>query len=154
MVTTNPATDVAPVASHQRPPLDLEWVVPGMATYLASFFLPAVGGGSRWIPGWDCARTTLILAFGKFDSLSLNLLGMGLGLVNPLVLLYFASWAFHAGERVRFGIAMAATALIPLSWRFIAAIHLAVGIGHVLWVGGLLLMLLPELVWFFRGGRP
>jgi len=143
MVTTNPATDVAPVASHQRPPLDLDWVVPGMPNCLDSFFLPAVGGGSRWIPGWDCARTRLILAFGKFDSLSLN-----------LVLLYFASRAFHAGERVRFGIAMAATALIPLSWRFIAAIHLAVGIGHVLWVGGLLLMLLPELVWFFRGGRP
>jgi hypothetical protein len=154
MVTTNPATDIEPVASHQRPPLDLGWVVPGTAIYLASFFLPAVGGGGTWIPGWDCARMALILAFGRFDSLSLHLLGMGIGLVNPLVLLYFASWAFHAGERIRFGIAMAATALIPLSWIFIAAMHLAAGIGHVLWVGGLWLILLPEVVRFSRGGRP
>ena len=152
MVITNPVTDVEPAASRQRPPLEWTCVAPGAAIYLASFFLPAVGEGNRWIPGRDCARMALILAFGKFDSLSLHLLGIGL--VNPLVLLYFAFWAFGAGESVRFGIAMAATALIPLSWIFLAMTHLAVGIGHVLWVGGLLMMLIPEVVWFFRGGRP
>jgi hypothetical protein len=151
MFTSNTFPDLAHAGTQERWPLGRTCVSVGAAIYLASFFLPAVGDGS-WIKGWECARIALLLAFAPPHVLSLLLLGSGL--INPLVLVYFSLRVLGVGERIRRWIAIAAMTLIPLSWIFLALTHLEVGVGHVLWVGGLLLMLLPDVLRFVRRGRP
>src|SRR5205085_1260388 len=91
---------------------------------------------------WQCAELALLLPFAAPSLGMLPLLAAGL--VNPLALVYLGLRVSDASERWRYRIAFATLSLIPFSWVFLATMHLSIGAGHVAWVAGLLLMLLPE----------
>jgi len=125
--------------------------IPGAAIYLASFFLPAVGtGAGAW--GWLCAWLALTAPFGEVRG-ALGLLLLGSGLINVLVLAYAGARAFGARVAVRFRIALITLCLVPMSWIAIALLREPVRIGHVVWIAGLLLIMLPDVIAFFRGEK-
>ncbi len=114
----------------------------GATLYTISFALPAVSvrayDGSS-VSGWDCARVTLI---ASISSRGLSLPFLASGLINPLAMAWLVLRLKGAQPRVRRVLAFAVLSLVPVTW-YVMARDLSVRIGHVVWVAGLLLMLIP-----------
>jgi hypothetical protein len=134
----------------------------GLTSYIVSFVLPAIelpssgsmgsnifSGGS--IKGFLCALYALIAPLSSPTPGSL--LALAAGSVNVLALLSLAARRLDWPEEHRCVVALAAIALIPFSLPAIGMLHASIRIGHVVWVSGLLLFLVPELVQYARGGR-
>jgi hypothetical protein len=135
----------------------------GFLMAAVAFALPAVKGagggpGSDPYSGWLCAVTAATATGGllrsglspgndAFGSLCLVLSGW----VNPLVVIYllFLFGARFAGAR-RVTAAAILVCLIA-TWIFLAIAPMIPLVGHFLWVGGILLILVPELFTLFRG---
>jgi len=135
--------------------------IAGFAIFALAFFLPAVappatesGPGSGPVRGWVCAGFSLIpsgalirhpvdaTASKHWDEYALLLSGW----VNPLVLIYLLfcirpGWIWRRR-------AVGAAILICLggAWAFLAHEHLTLLVGHYLWVAGILMLLMPELM--------
>jgi hypothetical protein len=120
----------------------------GVMVYLASFFLPAVivTRYSESIPGWGCALLALSPPFNPKAWTLSGLLLLAIGLINPMVLAYLYLRVRQKGGRLRRRIAIVALVLIPPTWIFLAIEHMAVDIGHVAWIAGLLMMLGHEAI--------
>jgi hypothetical protein len=143
MLISDTATDSA------RSSLAPVSVIAGLALYLTSFFLPAVGGHPPMI-GWQCAWLALMIPFREMSGVT-SLVLLASGLINQLLLIYLSMRTAGARLAARSRVALSALCLIPMSWLFIAMMRQPVGIGHVLWAAGLLLIVLPDLIAFFRG---
>jgi hypothetical protein len=132
----------------------------GVVLYLVSFFLPAVmdsghGSGllidffsphaSGSLQGWECAWQCLL--FGVHGAPTF----LASGLINPLILAYFVLRVGDAAPRIRMRIGIVAMALIPVTWIVIATTDSCAQIGHVLWIGGMLLMVGPGIWRGLRG---
>ncbi len=120
----------------------LPWLLGlGAAVYAISFALPAVEGRPGGaVSGWECAWVVLAVGFGEHP---FSFVICAIGLINPLTLVYCLLRVLHILPRVRRGLAIAALSFVPLCW-YVMAHDLRVEIGHLAWVAGLLLMLLPE----------
>jgi hypothetical protein len=118
----------------------------GTLLYAISFGLPAIG--YRRTPsdpgdpvyGFLCAWLALA---GNFRSFSLPLFASGR--VNGFALAWLALRIAGVYPGARRGFALAAVCSIPFSWYVIGQ-GMTVKVGHVAWVAGLLLMLLPEAI--------
>ena len=103
------------------------WI--GFATYVVSFFLPAVQvDQTSPIRGWTCAWISLAMAKEAYQ-MPLPFLS---GLVNLMVIALVLSRKRMVGY--------AAVALLPASWIFFAMANIRVLPGHIAWVGGILMM--------------
>jgi hypothetical protein len=122
----------------------------GLTCYLTSFFLPAItvapssliSGGS--ISGFHCALYALLLPVSGLPAFAA-------GAVNILALLSIVGRLSGWRERNRCVLAMAAIGLAPFSWLAIACLHASILIGHLVWIIGLLVLLVPEVVQYALG---
>jgi hypothetical protein len=122
----------------------------GAAIYAISFALPAVStstGGHDGLAGWQCAVIALTSVGHPSGFMTLPLFASGL--VNPLALAYLLFCASGKRSLASLTIAMVTLVFVAMSWLVIAD-GLAVEIGHVAWVAGLLLMMVPEIVGITR----
>jgi hypothetical protein len=132
----------------------------GLVLFVAAFFLPAVrnggdaGAGSSPILGWVCATfagaasASIVHPVSAWQGKDLAgaLCLMLSGWVNPLVLIYlpFSFWSrFVVIRRV---LAAAIVICFVATWVFFAKAPMVPLIGHFLWVGGALLILVGEVV--------
>jgi FtsH-binding integral membrane protein len=128
----------------------------GISLFIAGFFLPAVrfppatqpeaqwGPGlmSHEYPGYVCAEITLMGAASFFRHPSVKAISVALiGWINPLVLLYLVSRAARRLNRARVFIAGAIVVCCLAMWIQLAADHVALLIGHYVWIGGIALLL-------------
>jgi hypothetical protein len=84
----------------------------------------------------------------------ISALAMFGGLINPQIILLSLLYAARWGRPLRAVLAVTILLSIPLTWIAIAQMHFAgmprrIGPGHVLWIAGILLMVLPELPFRF-----
>jgi hypothetical protein len=117
----------------------------GATVYAISFALPAVTDRAypaTPVSGWLCAWVTLASAINPERT---SLLLSAIGLINPMALTYVVLRLIRTLPRLRRVLAIITLCLIPLSWYLIAH-GLKIQIGHIAWVAGLLLMLLPEAI--------
>jgi hypothetical protein len=131
----------------------------GICIFVVAFFLPAIRYSSSVFDnlyGWDCARTAIQATphlFEKSDSdmpFFENLLLAMSGWINPLILLYVSFCFAPKFFRVRRILAVAILVCMAATWIFFAVEHLVPLIGHFLWIGGVLLILAPEVLLFKR----
>jgi hypothetical protein len=122
----------------------------GLCTYVASFFLPAVGDFERVVgemPGYVCAEVVLIQPFSE-DGRSLlheqpleYLALFGSGLINPVFLTTFFVHLFRVRPRAFVILRNLTFLMVPLCWIVFSYEHLYPREGHVLWVLGMILTL-------------
>jgi hypothetical protein len=123
----------------------------GLCLFVAAFFLPACRDSAAGrlsagtLMGWQCARTSLALVSEKDTFGSPFFLAFMGGWINPLVLLYLAAGFMPRSGRMRRAVAISILACMAATWIFFAIIYFVPLIGHVLWIAGALLILLPEL---------
>jgi hypothetical protein len=139
----------------------------GIAIFVVAFFLPAVRGaetgpGSGPYIGWTCAVVAISASAGiphlfaagaMHDKETLGALCLILsGWINPLVGLYllFCIWKRLVIVRRVMGVAM--LACMVATWVFFSKAPMYPLIGHFLWIGGILIVLSPEVASLF--GRP
>jgi hypothetical protein len=136
---TNEKPDVEESANGAS--LQLKLLGMGAAIYAISFALPAVAGPGKSLPGWLCAWGTLALLADLRTPISFAFFASGL--INPLAIAYLLFRAAGQAPKFRRALAIVALGFIPASWIAIAN-GFGIEIGHVAWVAGLLLMLVPE----------
>jgi hypothetical protein len=111
----------------------------GVGLYLFSFFLPAVQLAETPLRGWTCAWYSLD-AWRIPEASRLAIFG---GLLNPLAALYILLRLQRRSARLRACISVAIVIFILLTWIAISRMQLGILVGHVVWVAGLTLLLLP-----------
>lgn len=133
----------------------------GFVIFVLAFFLPAVappgagsGPGSGPQPGWVCAGFTLIpmgaviqhplALFKGTDSREYTLLFSGW--VNPLVLIFLLFCIRRNWRWPRRIVALGILCCLGCAWAFLAKEQFSTLIGHYLWVAGIVLMLIPEVM--------
>lgn len=126
--------------------------VTGVLLFATGFFLPAVqdGAGTESFPGWWCAWISLSAPIANLfegDPSFRELVPLFLaGLINPLVLLFLGT---SASKRLRLMRLLLAAGIVLCSagmWIFLAMENIRVRAGHVVWMSGIALILLPEIV--------
>ena len=115
----------------------------GILLYAVSFALPAVAVRSYGKPiyGWTCA----LIALHPPGPNNLNPVLFLSGLANIFALACVGLRIPGVHPDLRRVLAIVALCGIPCSW-FVIAQDLSPRIGHILWVAGLCLMLLPEAI--------
>lgn len=110
----------------------------GLFLYVISFFLPALDALEKGMKGWFCAYCAAIM--WPQEHLWLALFG---AIINPLALLFIGMRLSGRAPRARRTIAFLILACLPLTWLSLTDLDARIRVGHVVWVAGLLLMLVP-----------
>ena len=125
----------------------------GLALYVFSFFLPVFKDtvGSKSISGWRCAYAALFLWVVDLGPNTIPWLKVGYrlggfgGIVNPIALAYIALWILDLARRMQRVLAALILLCILLTWASLVILCLqdadCPGLGHAVWVAGLLLMI-------------
>jgi hypothetical protein len=124
----------------------------GLALYVGSFFLMAVGdlGRGSPIPGYDCAWMALTFPWGPnlfghqglFENKFLDYLGVLLsGWINPTFLVAALFVFLRPSARTTRVLAIAVLAMIPFCWIVFHYHGMYPREGHVVWIAGMLLVL-------------
>jgi hypothetical protein len=111
----------------------------GVGFYLLSFSLPAVQFAGSPLRGWMCAWYSLD-AWRIPEASRLAIFG---GLINPLAALYIFLRLQHRSARLRACISVVILIFILLTWIAISRMQLGILVGHVAWIAGLMLLLVP-----------
>ncbi len=128
----------------------------GLATYIISFFLPAVWWDAGYHPGWVCALLALFVWKDNFPganashNLGVKLTLFG-GLINLLAVAYFLLRIFGQTPRSQRAAAWAILGCMPPMWISLYLIGAIPSIGHVIWIAGLLLMVFDDIRGFKTG---
>jgi hypothetical protein len=131
--------------------------IAGFVIFVLAFFLPAVtpgpGAGSQL--GWVCAVFSL-MSTGAAVQHPATLVSGGeatwkfalvfSGWVNPLLLIYLLLCIWSRLVSYRRTLAIGILFCLCSTWFFLTKQHFTPLIGHCLWVAGIVLMLLPELI--------
>jgi hypothetical protein len=125
----------------------------GLAFYVLSFFLPVFKDtvGSKSISGWRCAYAALFLWVVDLGPNTIPWLNVGYrlggfgGVVNPLALAYIILRIFDRAGRTQRVLAALILFCILLTWASLVILCVqdadCPGLGHAVWVAGLLLMI-------------
>jgi hypothetical protein len=125
----------------------------GLALYVLSFFLPVFKDrvGSKSISGWRCAYAALFLWVVDLGPNTIPWLKVGYrlggfgGIVNPIALAYIALCILDLARRMQRVLAALILLCILLTWASLVILCLqdadCPGLGHAVWVAGLLLMI-------------
>lgn len=125
----------------------------GLALYVLSFFLPVFKDtvGSKSISGWRCACAALflwVIDLGPNTIPGLNVgyrLGGFGGIVNPIAVAYIVLRILDLARRTQRVLAALILLCILLTWTSLVILCLqdadCPGLGHAVWVAGLLLMI-------------
>jgi hypothetical protein len=94
-----------------------------------------------------------LLAWNSHDD-NISALAIFGGSINPQIILVSLLYAARCGRLLRSVLAVTILLCVPLTWVAIAQMSFAgmsmrIGPGHVLWIVGILLMVLPELPFRF-----
>jgi hypothetical protein len=119
----------------------------GLAIFLLSFFLPAVGSFN----GFQCALFPLIFRSHDHQISSLSLFGVWL---NPIVLTLFFLSIFRVAPRLRAVLTVTSLFSIPMTWISIhrmnaAGMFMDLNFGHFVWIAGILFIVLPNVPFAF-----
>jgi hypothetical protein len=138
----------------------------GIAIFVTAFFLPSArsadsGPGSGPYIGWTCAVVAISASAGIAhlftasawqDKETLGALCLILsGWINPLVILYLLFSIWKKLVVVRRVLTLAILLCFGATWIFLAKAPMLPLIGHFLWVGGIVIVLSPEVVARFKG---
>jgi hypothetical protein len=111
----------------------------GLTIYVASFIMPAIDiGGKAW-EGWIVA----CFALAPWQTPGASPLAFFGGLINPLLIVYVFLRLLNVAATTRKSLGVAILFCIPLTWLSLAQMHYGVNVGHVAWIAGILLILLP-----------
>jgi hypothetical protein len=111
----------------------------GLTIYVASFVMPAIDiDGKAW-EGWIVAW----FALAPWQTQGASPLAFFGGLINPLMIAYVYLRLSNVAAKVRRFLALAILVCIPLTWLSLAQMHYGVNFGHIAWIAGILLILLP-----------
>jgi hypothetical protein len=125
----------------------------GLALYMLSFFLPVFRDtvGSKSIPGWRCAYVALFLWVVDLGPKTIPWLNVGYrlggfgGIVNPIAVAYLVLRLLDLARKTQRVLAALILLCILLTWVSLIILCLqdatCPGVGHAVWVGGLLLMI-------------
>jgi len=129
----------------------------GLCIFVAAFFLPAVRSGAAGpdaviFPGWKCASVALSMTtalFGKSvsggPSTAVFLVAMS-GWINPLIVLFLLLCVAARLRAARVIVAVVILLCMGATWWFFALQKVTPLMGHFLWIGGALVILLSELL--------
>ncbi len=142
------------VPDHERQDSSLESPIrriafrTGVTFYVTSFFLPAMGGGSDPLMGWECAWAALVLPLELKNFIEYRWILFACGPISPLLVSYLLLRTADRNPTLRRSIAVVALAIIPLNWVYMALApsELVPSIGHFVWIAGLLLILVSDAV--------
>ncbi|MCU1270902.1 MAG: hypothetical protein JWN74_2196 [Acidobacteriaceae bacterium] len=114
----------------------------GLAIFLFSFFLPAVGS----LIGFQCAFWALTSWNHQDKISSLALFG---GWLNPMVLVLFFLSIFRRAPRIRSVLTVTILFSIPMTWiaiyrMAVVGMYMDLDVGHFLWIAGILVIALPN----------
>jgi hypothetical protein len=135
------------------------WLFAGLVLYAVSFIMPAVTDvgdyrGNEPLPGYFCAWITVDILLGAFHGISRtasagDLLMVAIGLINPLALVYLVLVPIRNSyvESIRRAVSITTLCLIPTTWIYFVIYKVSVEIGHIAWVLGIAVMMIPE---YFR----
>ena len=124
----------------------------GFCLFVAAFFLPACrdmaleAGAANTFTGWECAQAALVISAEMETYQSPFLLAAVGGWVNPILPLYLAATFAPRLRAIRRAVAIAIPLCVVAVWIFFAIVDLVPMIGHYLWVAGIFLTLLPEVL--------
>jgi hypothetical protein len=111
----------------------------GLTIYVASFAMPAIDiDGKAW-EGWIVAW----FALAPWNTPGASPLAFFGGLINPLMIAYVYLRLLKVAPKIRRYLAVTILVCIPLTWLSLAQMHYGVNVGHVAWIVGILLILLP-----------
>lgn len=122
----------------------------GLCVFAAAFFLPACQDAAPGIikgitfKGWECASIALSASFEMDSYQSPGFLAAMSGWINPLILAFLLFTFWPKFVRLRRSLAVAILVCMAATWVFFSMQHIRPLIGHVLWIAGALIMLLPE----------
>ena len=123
----------------------------GVAVFAVAFFLPAckyVGTRSEIInlgtyKGWQCAQVSLMLTVAPDTYHSPLILAVLGGLINPMIVLYLASYRPRFA-RMRQIMTWAILLCLISTWVFFAVDQFIPLIGHFMWIAGIGLILVAN----------
>ncbi len=131
----------------------------GLCIFALAFFQPAVraGGGASAtvLPGWKCASVALTETMALVGKSGIEkpsfevLLVIFSGWINPLVLLLLLFSFWRVLLLLRRILATAVVLCMAATWTFFAIQKVTPLLGHMLWIAGALLVLVPGVI----GGR-
>ncbi len=75
-----------------------------------------------------------------FSILGLSSLAFFGGLINPIAIAYVVLRIRNRAPKTRIAFESTILLCIPVTWLSLAIMHFRIGVGHVAWVTGLLLM--------------
>ena len=125
----------------------------GLALYVLSFFLPVFKDtvGSKSISGWRCAYAALFLWVIDLGPNTIPWLNVGYrlggfgGIVNPIAVAYTVLRVLDLARGTQRVLAALILLCILLTWTSLVILCLqdadCPGLGHAVWVAGLLLMI-------------
>ena len=131
------------------------WVsrILGFCIYVVAFFLPACrevatpdGGAPDVFRGSFCAWVTLVNSFSREIWHSMDFLAVLSGWINPLLVLYLIFLLFPVLHWPRRIVAGLIVLFMAGTWVFFCHHSLVPLVGHFLWIGGILLILIGELM--------
>lgn len=123
--------------------------IAGLTFFAVAFFLPAcqidpAGSTVNSYSGWQCALMSISLAADiRFVKTPFFFAFMS-GWINLLIPAYVAFSLLSGERRIRRALAIAIAICMISTWVFFALLELVPLAGHFLWVGGIVMILLPE----------
>jgi hypothetical protein len=111
----------------------------GLLLYIISFFLPSLDALEQGAKGWACAYWAAMV--WPQQHLFLALFG---ALINLLAFPFISLRLRGRAPVARRTLAFLILACIPLTWLSLADLGARIRVGHIVWIAGLLLMLVPE----------
>ena len=150
------------------------WLIRILAliVFAVSFALPAIrpagpdpasqtasqpGNAPQTIPGWTCAMiasTAAPKALAQSIGQGLNKEGVEVflsGLINYLFVLILVLSAWRRLVRTRLVVGALMIPCLIATWMFFAAQKFTPLVGHYMWIGGAVLLLVPDVVAIFSG---
>jgi hypothetical protein len=129
---------VSPARGNNRPRSNPATFYLGLFLYIVSFFLPALDSVEQGMKGWYCAYCAAIV--WPHEHLCLALFG---ALINLLAFFFVSMRLSGRAPAARRTITFLILACIPLTWLSLTDLDARIRVGHIVWIAGLLLMLVP-----------
>jgi hypothetical protein len=121
----------------------------GLVIFALAFLQPAVAREGQSYVGWKCASVALSYEQNMFlkpgeHHESFEYLAAVSGLINPLVILALLASPFRALRMTRRIFAVLIVLCMIATWVLFAQQHISALTGHIMWIAGALLVIVPD----------
>lgn len=121
----------------------------GLAIFALAFLQPAVAREGQSYVGWKCASVAVSFEQSLFSKPggqheSFEYLAAISGLINPLVILTLLASPVRALQMLRRIFAVLIVLCMIATWVLFAQQHISALTGHIMWIAGALLVIVPD----------